>query len=69
VGRSVSSSRATPTNPITAPGTCACAASAMPSPARSTGTSTGGRASTAPVVEATGVAISVGLVGASRMAS
>ena len=41
----VSSSRATPTNPICDSGMNACAASTMPSPARSTGTSSGGLAS------------------------
>ncbi len=38
----VSSSRAMPTNPTCDSGTNACAASTIPSPARSTGTSSGG---------------------------
>ena len=42
VGSWVSSSRATPTNPICDSGMNACAASTIPSPARSTGTSSGG---------------------------
>ena len=42
VGWWVASSRATPTNPICDSGTNVCAASTMPSPARSTGTSSGG---------------------------
>ena len=45
VGWSVSSSRASPTKPICDSGISACAGSAMPSPARSTGTSSGGLAS------------------------
>ena len=58
-----------PTKPMIAPGTWAWAASAIPSPARRTGTSTVGVASSAPVVVVTGVRISTGRVGAWRIAS
>ena len=65
----VSSSRATPTKPICASGISACAASTMPSPARSTGTSSGGLASRYPTVRATGVCSGALVTGASRVAS
>ena len=45
MGRNVRSSLASPTKPICASGISLCASSAMPSPARSTGTSSGGFAS------------------------
>ena len=45
IGWWVSSLRAMPTNPVCASGMSACAASTIPSPARSTGTSSGGLAS------------------------
>ena len=46
-----------------------CAASTMPSPARNTGTSSGGLASRVPTVSATGVRIRDRSRGASRVAS
>ena len=54
-GSNVSSSRARPTKPIDDSGSSASVASAMPSPARSTGTISGGLASRVPCVGATGV--------------
>ena len=45
IGWWVSSLRAMPTKPVWASGMSACAASTIPSPARSTGTSSGGFAS------------------------
>ena len=56
-GSNVSSSRARPTNPIDDSGSSASAASAIPRPARSTGTISGGLASRVPWVGATGVSI------------
>jgi hypothetical protein len=69
VGSSVSSLRARPTNPICASGISLCAWSAMPSPARSTGTSSGGFASQYPSVRATGVWMRSVRTGAFRVAS
>ncbi|OBH41193.1 hypothetical protein A5682_24330 [Mycobacterium mantenii] len=68
-GTWVSSSRATPTNPTSASGIAACAASTMPSPARSTGTSSGGLTKRVPAAAATGVRMRTDLRGASRPAS
>ena len=61
VGRAVSSSRATPTNPTLASGISCCALSTMPRPARSTGTSSGGEASRDPTVSASGVRMCTGV--------
>ena len=69
VGCRVSSLRASPTKPIWASGISLCAWSAMPSPARSTGTSSGGLASQCPSARATGVWMRSVRTGASRMAS
>ena len=68
-GSCVCSSRARPTKPICDSGSRLNAASAMPSPARSTGTSSGGLASTVPVVGATGVTIGRSARCRSRVAS
>ena len=68
-GAWVSSSRATPTNPASASGIAACAASSMPSPARSTGTSSGGLTKRVPTAEDTGVRIFTDFRGVSRLAS
>ncbi|OBH51593.1 hypothetical protein A5686_12030 [Mycobacterium sp. E2479] len=68
-GRWVFSSRATPTNPASASGSAACAASSMPSPARSTGTSSGGLTKRVPTADATGVRILTDFRGASLLAS
>ncbi|BBY22444.1 hypothetical protein MSTO_26490 [Mycobacterium stomatepiae] len=68
-GRWVSSSRATPTKPTSASGIAACASSIIPSPARNTGTSSGGSTSRRPNVSARGVRILTGAVGTSRVAS
>lgn len=68
-GRWVCSSRATPTKPTSASGSAACAGSTMPSPARSTGTSSGGLTSRVPAAAATGVRIRTDLRGTSRLAS
>ncbi|GAB1816650.1 hypothetical protein MUNTM_56940 [Mycobacterium sp. MUNTM1] len=68
-GRWVSSLRATPTKPTSASGMAACAASTMPNPARSTGTSSGGLAKRVPTAGATGVWIFTDFRGASRLAS
>ncbi|ODR07773.1 hypothetical protein AWC25_25085 [Mycobacterium sherrisii] len=65
----VSSSRATPTKPTCASGIAAWASSIMPSPARNTGTSSGGLTSRVPNVSASGVRIRTGAVAASRVAS
>ena len=69
VGSWVRSSRASPTNPICDSGSRLKAASAMPSPARSTGTSSGGSASAVPVVGATGVVIGTPTTASVRAAS
>ncbi|OBI40760.1 hypothetical protein A5708_02295 [Mycobacterium colombiense] len=68
-GRWLSSLRATPTKPTSASGIAACAASTMPSPARSTGTSSGGLTRRVPTAGATGVRIFTDFRGASRLAS
>ena len=65
-GSWVCSSRASPTKPICDSGSRLNAASAMPSPARSTGTSSGGLAIATPVVGATGVVI--GTLGVGQVA-
>jgi len=58
---SVSSSRASPTNPTSALGSSRVMPSSMPIPARSTGTTRGlGRASFTPVASATGVVTEIG---------
>ena len=69
VGSWVSSLRATPTNPTFASGISMCALSTIPSPARSTGTSSGGAASRDPTMSAIGVRMGTGLGAASRVAS
>ncbi|ORX03073.1 hypothetical protein AWC29_17955 [Mycobacterium triplex] len=68
-GRCVCSSRATPTKPTSASGIAACASSTIPSPARNTGTSSGGLVNRFPSVSASGVRILTGVVAASRVAS
>ncbi|ORV56634.1 hypothetical protein AWC05_09810 [Mycobacterium florentinum] len=68
-GRWVSSSRATPTKPTSASGIAACASLIIPSPARNTGTSSGGVVNRFPNVSASGVRILTGAVAASRVAS
>ena len=69
VGSRVSSSRARPTKPICDSGMSECAWSAIPSPARSTGTSSGGFTRRIAVVRATGVWIGTRSTGRSRDAS
>ena len=69
VGCSVCSSRASPTNPICDSGISACAWSAMPRPARSTGTSSGGSDSRTARVGAIGVWIGSNRTARSRDAS
>ena len=61
--------RAIPMKPVWASGMSACAASTMPSPARSTGTSSGGSANRYPTVRATGVCSGADTSAASRVAS
>ena len=68
-GSKVSSSRARPTKPIDDSGSSASAESAMPRPARSTGTISGGLASRVPWVGATGVVIGYCSVAKERAAS
>ncbi len=69
VGSWVCSSRASPTKPICDSGSRLNAASAMPRPARSTGTSSGGLASAVPTVGATGVVIGTSVRARPRVAS
>jgi hypothetical protein len=69
VGNSVTSSRAKPTKPIRDSGISARAWSAMPSPARSTGTSNGGLAYRTALVAATGVSMGISSVVRLRDAS
>jgi hypothetical protein len=68
-GSYVCSSRASPTKPIDDSGSRASAESAMPRPARSTGTISGGLASRLPSVGATGVSIGYFSTGNARAAS
>nr|CRL70211.1 hypothetical protein CPGR_00411 [Mycolicibacter nonchromogenicus] len=65
----VASLRATPTKPTSASGIRAWAASTIPSPARSTGTGSGGRASRVPPVSASGLRTVMSSRGAPRVAS
>jgi hypothetical protein len=68
-GSKVYSSRARPTKPIEDSGSSESAASAMPRPARSTGTSKGGWARRTPSAVATGVCTGDFSTGKSRVAS
>ena len=69
IGWWVSSLRAMPTNPVWASGMSACAASTMPSPARTTGYRLANPPLLVPVLRATGVCSGAVASGASRVAS